>query len=198
MALTPAKMRRASDSGSLEEGRGPDPLHEACPWTRSTEQEMGKARKVMARGQSRFAGDVDMADATATAVGPPEGMPQVQQQPQQQSRLQQPTAAAAEPSRPPRPREGAAAAAADPGVGGPRIERATEALGRTLVVGAFRPRTRTSVAKSEVLAALDALGLGHLVVEVIGSAPTSKVVRLRLINWDAVTEATTALRTTPL
>lgn len=188
-ALSPAKTRKASASGGLEESRGPDPLHEACPWTRSKEQEVAKARKIMAKGQSLFVGDVDMTDAT----GRPEEPSPMQQQ-QQQPRQQKPPTPAAAPSRPTTPPERAAAAAA-PGAGGPRIERATDALGRTRVVGTFRGRTMTSVAKSEVLAALDALGLGHLVVEVVGSAPTSKVVRLRLINWDAVTEATTALRT---
>lgn len=44
------------------------------------------------------------------------------------------------------------------------------------------------------MAAVDRLGLRHLVAEVLGSAPTTKVVRLRLVHWDAVTEAVAALR----
>lgn len=78
---------------------------------------------------------------------------------------------------------------------GPRLERANDALGRTLVAGTFRPRTRATQARQEVMASIDRLGLRPLVAEVLGGAPTTKVVRLRLIHWDAVTEAVAALRT---
>lgn len=43
------------------------------------------------------------------------------------------------------------------------------------------------------MTAIDLLGLRHLVAEALGSAPTTKVVRLRLIRSDAVMEAVAAL-----
>lgn len=49
-ALSPAKVRKAEGSApwrSREAERGPDPLQGACPWARSKERDMAKARKVM-------------------------------------------------------------------------------------------------------------------------------------------------------
>lgn len=59
-------------------------------------------------------------------------------------------------------------------------------MGRTAVIGAFPPRTRTSTAQADVLERLRRLGLSHLFVECPSSALACESVPLRLNSRDDV------------
>lgn len=67
-------------------------------------------------------------------------------------------------------------------------------VGRTLVVGSSGPRTRTSIAQNEVHQVLGRLRLLDLAEEFLPAGPTSKVVRVRLHSWEAVTQAIGQIR----
>lgn len=67
-------------------------------------------------------------------------------------------------------------------------------LALTAVVGTFRHITRSATAIQEVLQTIGGLDMLHLVEGPIQTGPTSKVVRLRMIDFAAVSEFLEALK----
>lgn len=67
-------------------------------------------------------------------------------------------------------------------------------LALTAVIGTFSHRTRTATALQEVLESLGQLDLLHLLDEHLPAGPTSKLIRLRMIDLAAVSEVIEALR----
>lgn len=67
-------------------------------------------------------------------------------------------------------------------------------LALTTVVGTFKHRTRSATALQEVLQTIGHLGVLRLLDEPIQGGPTSKIIRLRMIEFAAVTELIETLR----
>lgn len=85
----------------------------------------------------------------------------------------------------------------DPRVG-PRIQSDFE-MGRVLVIGTFRARTRFMAAHDESLAMLELLGFSLVSVqEVLSGGSTVKALRVRLSSWPLVGDVVHASRGAPI
>lgn len=84
-----------------------------------------------------------------------------------------------------------------PGAEPPRLLR-DEDLRRVIVMGAFRPRTRTAVATREAMQVLQLLGLDQDVEELLGGPSTAKVIRVRLLSGQALSAAINRARARPV
>lgn len=71
-------------------------------------------------------------------------------------------------------------------------------LRNALVIGTFRDRTRSSVARQEAMLILELLGVHHAAQEVLGTAPTTKVIRVRMRTADVVAAAIARCRAMPI
>lgn len=71
-------------------------------------------------------------------------------------------------------------------------------IARQAVVGPFRFRTRSSIAKEEALQVLQKLRLSHLLDTFPGSAPTCETVMVRLLSFEAVQMLIQAIRAQPM
>lgn len=84
-----------------------------------------------------------------------------------------------------------------PGAEPPRLLR-DEDLRRVIVMGTFRPCTRTAVATREAVQVLQLVGLEHEVEEIVGEPSTAKVIRVRLLSGEAVNAAINRARARPV
>lgn len=126
----------------------------------------------------------------------PEGLPEAKHLPQSQISVTSARPGTGASTLPPRAQTGA-------GGGSDYRSRAREPepelfIARQAVVGPFRFRTRSSIAKEKVLQVLQKLRLSHFLDTFPGSAPTCETVMVRLVSFEAVQMLIQAARAQPL